>query len=119
MTTASVPTPFPPRAAACKYFYATARRGFQRRKRLFFPELRSAIGPMARPRKERPPTASEQLEALLGVPWPFPGRPPKHDLSTWTVTDDWPEHIPVTEAEVEVFEAWFGDLFDELFGPCL
>ena len=32
------------------------------------------------------------------------GRPPKHDLSTWTVTDDWPEHMPVTEAEVDVFE---------------
>ncbi len=64
------------------------------------------------------PTASEQLEALLGQPWPFPGRPPKHDLSTWTVTDDWPEHIPVTEVEVDVFEAWFGDLFDELFGSC-
>jgi hypothetical protein len=63
------------------------------------------------------PTASEQLEKLLGYPWPFPGRPPKHDLSTWTVTDEWPEHIPVTEAEVDVFELWFGDLFDELFGP--
>ncbi len=73
---------------------------------------------MARLRKERPPTASEQLEALLGQPWPFRGRPPKHDLSAWTVTDDWPEHIPVAEAEVDVFEAWFGDLFDELFGPC-
>jgi len=23
--------------------------------------------------------------------------------------------VPVTEAEIEVFEAWFGDLFDELF----
>jgi hypothetical protein len=67
---------------------------------------------------QRPPTASEQLEALLGYPWPFRGRPPKHDLSTWDVTDDWPEHIPITEAEVDVFEAWFGDLFDELFGPC-
>ncbi len=61
---------------------------------------------------------SEQLEALLGYPWPFPGRPPKHDLSTWTVTDDWPESVPVTAAEVDVFERWFGDLFDELFGPC-
>ncbi|HZV06171.1 MAG TPA: hypothetical protein VE999_13925 [Gemmataceae bacterium] len=71
---------------------------------------------MARPRKERPPTASEQLEALLGYPWPFPGRPPQHNLSTWTVTDDWPEPVPVTEAEVDVFEAWFGDLLDELFG---
>ncbi len=63
------------------------------------------------------PTASEQLEALLGYPWPFPGRPQRHDLSTWTVTDDWPECVPVSEAEVEVFERWFADLFDELLGP--
>ena len=66
-------------------------------------------------RSKRPSTASEQLEELLGYPWPFPGRPPKHDLSTWTVTDDWPDPVPVTEAEIEVFERWFGDLFDELF----
>jgi hypothetical protein len=43
-------------------------------------------------------------------------RQTKRAVVTWTVTDDWPEDIPVTEAEVEVFEAWFGDLFDELFG---
>jgi hypothetical protein len=43
------------------------------------------------------------------------GRPVEDDPSGWTVTDDWPEHVPVTEAEIEVFEAWFGDLFDELF----
>jgi hypothetical protein len=73
---------------------------------------------MPRAAKPRPPTASQQLEALLGEPWPFRGRPPKHDLSTWTVTDDWPEHVPVTEAEAEIFERWFGDLFDALFGPC-
>ncbi len=48
--------------------------------------------------------------------WPRIGRPPKHDLSAWTVTDDWPNCVPVTQAEVDVFEAWFGDLFDELFG---
>jgi hypothetical protein len=64
-----------------------------------------------------PPPRPSSLKSLLGYPWPFPGRPGKHDLSTWTVTDDWPEHIPVTEAEVDVFEQWFGDLFDELFGP--
>ena len=46
------------------------------------------------------------------------GRPPKHDVSNWKVRDDWPKRIPVTDAEVDVFEAWFGDLFDELFGPC-
>ena len=44
-----------------------------------------------------------------------PGRPAPVDPSTWTVTDDWPEDVPVTGAEIEVFEAWFGDLFDELF----
>jgi hypothetical protein len=74
---------------------------------------------MARPSPERAPSASEQLEALLGKPWPFPGRPPKHDLSTWRVTDDWPDPVPVTLAEVEVFERWFGDLFDELFSSPL
>ena len=57
----------------------------------------------------RLPVSSAQLHV---------GRPPKDDLATWTVTDDWPERVPVTSAEVEVFEAWFGDVFDELFGPC-
>jgi hypothetical protein len=51
-------------------------------------------------------------------PWPRNGRPAKHDVAAWTVTDDWPRRVPVTQAEVDVFEAWFGDLFDELFGPC-
>ena len=45
------------------------------------------------------------------------GRPCKTDPTTWTVTDDWPARVPVTEAEVELFEAWFGDLFDRMFGP--
>jgi hypothetical protein len=43
------------------------------------------------------------------------GRPAPEDMSGWTVKDDWPEDVPVTEAEIGVFEAWFGDLFDELF----
>lgn len=43
------------------------------------------------------------------------GRPIRNDPTTWIVKDDWPEHVPVSEAEVDVFEAWFGDLFDELF----
>lgn len=68
-------------------------------------------------RSNHPLSVSEQLEALLGAPWPFPGRPPKHDLSAWTVADDWPHDVPVTETEVDVFERWFGDLFDGLFGP--
>jgi hypothetical protein len=42
---------------------------------------------------------------------------PKNGLQDWIVTDDWPEHIPVSEAEIDLFERWFGDVFDELFGP--
>jgi hypothetical protein len=57
----------------------------------------------------------DDLYVQLG-PWPRTSRVPKHDLSTWTVTDDWPERVPITDAELDVFEAWFGDLFDELFG---
>jgi hypothetical protein len=48
-----------------------------------------------------------------------PGRrQAKRDSVTWAVADDWPKDVPVTETEIEVFEAWFGDLFDELFGKC-
>ena len=44
-------------------------------------------------------------------------RPPDNDPGAWRVIDDWPERVPVTEREVDVFEAWFGDVLDELFGP--
>ncbi len=43
------------------------------------------------------------------------GRPAKKKRSEWIVNDDWPAEVPITEAEIEVFEACFGDLFDELF----
>ncbi len=60
-------------------------------------------------------------QSLVFVPQRVPARfpniePPKRDLSTWMVTDDWPDPVPVTAAEIEVFERWLGDLFDELFG---
>ncbi|WP_186002821.1 hypothetical protein [Mycobacterium sp. KBS0706] len=32
------------------------------------------------------------------------------------VIDDWPEIVPVTEAELRVFEAYFGGFLDEIFG---
>ena len=47
-------------------------------------------------------------------PWPRLGRPPRHDLETWRVSDDWPACVQVTEAEIDVFEAWFGDMLDGL-----
>jgi len=28
-----------------------------------------------------------------------------------------PDEVPITEAEIEVFEAWFGDLFDDCSRP--
>ena len=54
---------------------------------------------------------------IVPEPWPRIGRPAKHDVEAWTVADDWPGSVPITDAELDVFEAWFGDLFDELFGP--
>jgi hypothetical protein len=55
-------------------------------------------------------------EALPDQPTPAKkGLPAKKKRPEWTVTDDWPAEVPITEAEIEAFEAWFGDLFDELF----
>ena len=75
---------------------------------------------MARPQKSRRRGAS--LDATADDLYDYarlhvrrPGRLAVEDPTTWTVKDDWPEDVPVTEAEIEVFEAWFGDLFDELF----
>jgi hypothetical protein len=65
-------------------------------------------------------TAAGELPSDLYItpaPWPRCGRPVKHDVETWRVIDDWPQRVPVTKAEIDVCEAWFGDLFDELFGP--
>lgn len=76
---------------------------------------------MARPRKSKSrdvTTAGELPDDLYDYarsPTRRRGRPGADDPTTWTVTDDWPEDVPVTEAEIEVFEAWFGDLFDVLF----
>lgn len=33
------------------------------------------------------------------------------------VTDDWPDDVPVTEAEIDVFERYFGDVLDRLLAP--
>jgi hypothetical protein len=74
------------------------------------------IAGMAKPRPQDALSAPQQLELLLGYPWPYAGRPPRHDLSIWTVTDDWPDPVPVSSEEVALFERWFGDLFDELMG---
>jgi hypothetical protein len=76
---------------------------------------------MSRLARSRRPAASRILPDDLYIvpgPWPRIGRPAKHNVEAWRITDDWPARVPVTDAEIDVFEAWFGDLFDELFGPC-
>lgn len=33
------------------------------------------------------------------------------------VTDDWPDAVPITEAELRVVEAHLSDILDAIFGP--
>jgi hypothetical protein len=37
----------------------------------------------------------------------------------WTpvITDDWPEHIHVSDTELDLFEAQFRELLDDLLSP--
>lgn len=60
----------------------------------------------------------DDLFDYLQPPTRRAGRPPRHDFGNWTVADDWPERVPVSEVEIDIYEAWFGDLFDRIFGPC-
>jgi hypothetical protein len=57
----------------------------------------------------------EDLYDYARTPTRRAGRPSQDLSKGWTVKDDWPERVPVTEAEIEVFEAWFYELFDVLF----
>ncbi|PBB64820.1 hypothetical protein CK228_31040 [Mesorhizobium sp. WSM4312] len=47
---------------------------------------------------------------------PRVGRLVQHDPREWRVTDNLPKPVPVTSPEIDAFEAWFGDIFDQLFG---
>jgi len=73
---------------------------------------------MARLRKERPPTASEQLEALLGHPLAVSRPTAEARLFDLDRHRRLARAYPGHGRRVDVFEAWFGDLFDELLGPC-
>jgi hypothetical protein len=39
------------------------------------------------------------------------------DIGKLSVFDDWPDSIPVTVTEVDIFERYFGDVLDRLFHP--
>lgn len=63
------------------------------------------------------PCVAELLDLYDWVqPPPALGRPLKDELTDWRVVDDWPDAVPVTTEEIDVFERWFGDLLDELLG---
>lgn len=58
----------------------------------------------------------EEVAAPLTCKLPASRCPIEPITPNWTVSDDWPERVPVTDAEIDLFEAWFGDIIDELFG---
>ncbi len=74
-----------------------------------------------RPRQPAPKTLPDDLFDYDDEPAPTRQHrsPPLDgiDGEHFSVTDDWPDDVPVTEAEIEVFERWFGDVFDELLSP--
>jgi hypothetical protein len=76
------------------------------------------MAPAHKSRLRRPPDRArlDDLYDYARAPARCGRRRAKRVSITWTVTDDWPKDVPVTETEIDVFEAWFGDLFDELFG---
>jgi hypothetical protein len=77
-----------------------------------------AMAPSQRSRRRQPPADAppDNLYDYATAPTRVRRRNSKRASATYTVTDDWPKDVPVTEAEIDVFETWFGDLFDELFG---
>ena len=77
-----------------------------------------AMAPAQESRRRRVPADAslDDLYDYVAAPARPGRRRAKRASETLTVTDDWPEDVPVTEAEIAVFEAWFGGLFDEARG---
>lgn len=75
-----------------------------------------------RPRQPVPETLPNDLFDYADEPTPD-GRERRRsplrivDVESLPVFDDWPEKVPITEEELQIFERYFGDLLDRLFGP--
>ncbi|PCG07792.1 hypothetical protein COA17_16585 [Sphingomonas ginsenosidimutans] len=75
--------------------------------------------PRGRPRRAAPRALPDDLYAYGDDPAP-PRRNPSPDaldIGKLSVFDDWPDSIPVTVTEVDIFERYFGDVLDRLFHP--
>ncbi len=59
----------------------------------------------------------EDLYDYARPPAPRAGRSPLRLEGVIGVTDDWPEIVPITDAELRVMESHFAEELDELFGP--
>lgn len=74
-----------------------------------------------RPRRSAPKTLPEDLYSYDDEPVATRQRHNSLldaiDGENFSVTDDWPDDVTVTESVIEVFERWFGDVFDELLSP--
>ena len=78
--------------------------------------------PRGRPRRQAPQTLPEDLYDYDDEPaprfGPARGSPPHViDVEKLPVIDDWPEKVPITEEEIDIFERYFGHVLDRLFGP--
>lgn len=59
----------------------------------------------------------EDLYDYARQPAPRAGRSPSRMEGAITVTDDWPEIVPITEAELRVMEGHFAEELDAICGP--
>jgi hypothetical protein len=70
---------------------------------------------MPRKPRQRPQTFADLFDYLDFSPPPAP-ETPVPDVSM-SVTDDWPEHVPVGRREVELTETHLEKVLAELLGP--
>ena len=79
--------------------------------------------PRGRPRQSVPRALPDDLYDYADDPMPAERLPRRgarayiFDVERLPVIDDWPEKVPVTVAEIDIFERYFGDVLDRLFGP--
>ncbi len=89
---------------------------------MFFFDMRTTFRMAAK--RKRPRRAIPRQIGILGDLHDYNMPPParvsrrraEEDVEI-VVTDDWPDFVPIAEAELRVMEAHFGEELDELFGP--